>query len=104
MSAPVPLPRAEVEAFLAKHPAWRLEGHRLVRTFEAPSFLDGITFVQHVAKLAEAADHHPDIDIRWRKVTLGFVTPDAGNQVSALDTRLAAECDALFAAQTKLVG
>jgi 4a-hydroxytetrahydrobiopterin dehydratase len=71
-----------------------------VRTYEATSFLDGIAFVDRVARLAEAADHHPDIDIRWRKVTLRFITHDAGNRISALDTRLAGECDALFAAST----
>ena len=43
------------------------------------------------AKLAEAADHHPDIDIRWRKVTLKFVTHDAGNAITELDARLAKE-------------
>jgi 4a-hydroxytetrahydrobiopterin dehydratase len=55
-----------------------------------------VRFVDEVARLAEAADHHPDIDIRWRKVTLRFVTHDAGGRVTALDTRLAAECDLLF--------
>jgi 4a-hydroxytetrahydrobiopterin dehydratase len=44
-----------------------------------------------------AADHHPDIDVRWRKVTLRFITHDAGHAVTVLDTRLAGECDALFA-------
>jgi 4a-hydroxytetrahydrobiopterin dehydratase len=98
MSSPTPLPQADLDAFLARHSAWRVDGGALVRTFEAPAFLDGIAFVDRVAKLAEAADHHPDIDIRWRKVTLRFITHDAGNRITALDTRLAGECDALFAA------
>jgi 4a-hydroxytetrahydrobiopterin dehydratase len=98
MSQPTPLPQADLDAFLARHPAWRLDGSALARTFEAPSFLEGIAFVDRVARLAEAADHHPDIDIRWRKVTLRFLTHDAGDCVTALDTRLAGECDALFAA------
>lgn len=68
----------------------------LRRTFEAPSFLDGIAFVNDVAKLAEAANHHPDIDIRWRKVTLRLVTHDAGNAITENDTRLAHEADAMF--------
>lgn len=92
----------DVDAFLSKHPAWRVDGGMLVRTYEAPSFLEGIVFVDHVAKLAEAADHHPDIDIRWRKVTLRFITHDAGNAITTLDTRLASECDALFSAHLKL--
>lgn len=97
MSRP-PLTDAELKTFLSSHPGWVLEGGMLVRTFEAPTFLRGIDFVQQVAKLAEAADHHPDIDIRWRKVTLRFVTHDAGNKVTALDTKLAGECTLVFAA------
>lgn len=91
-----PLPQADLDAFLARHTAWRVEQGALVRTYEAPAFLDGIAFVDRLAKLAEAADHHPDIDIRWRKVMLRFVTHDAGNRITELDTRLAGECDALF--------
>lgn len=99
MTTPLALAPAQVAAFIAEHPTWTLEGNMLARTFETPAFLEAISFVQHVAKLAEAADHHPDIDIRWRKVTLRFVTHDAGNRVTSLDTRLAKECEQLFNAQ-----
>ncbi len=87
------------DTFLKQHPKWRVEQGMLVRTYEAPAFLDGIAFVTEVARLAEAADHHPDIDIRWRKVTLRLVTHDAGNTITAKDTQLAAECDLVFAAK-----
>jgi 4a-hydroxytetrahydrobiopterin dehydratase len=89
-----------LQTFLAQHPEWRHEGGMLRRTYEAPTFLQGIDFVQRVARAAEAADHHPDIDIRWRKVTLALVTHDAGGLTSR-DTRLAAEADALFAQGVK---
>lgn len=102
MSTPTALSDAEVQRFLEGHPGWAYDGGSLVRTYEAPTFFEGITFVTHVAKLAEAVNHHPDIDIRWRKVTLRFVTHDAGNRVTDLDTRLAGECDQLFAAHVKL--
>jgi 4a-hydroxytetrahydrobiopterin dehydratase len=72
----------------------------LVRTYEASSFLAGLAFVSKLGAVADAADHHPDIDIRWKKVTLRFVTHDAGNRVTALDARLAAECDQVFLAPT----
>lgn len=86
----------ELQTFLAQHPEWKLEGDMIRRTYEAPTFLKGIDFVQRVAQAAEAADHHPDIDIRWRKVTLALVTHDAGGLTSR-DTKLAAEADRLFA-------
>lgn len=84
---------AEVQAFLAKHPQWRREGEEIVRTYEFPAFLAGIAFVQRVGELAEKDDHHPDIDIRWRKVTLKLTTHDAGGLTSR-DTKLAAAADA----------
>ncbi len=85
---------AELATFLGEHPAWRREGDELIRTYEFAAFLDGIAFVQKVAKLAEGADHHPDIDIRWRRVTLKLTTHDAGG-LTARDTRLAAGADAV---------
>lgn len=98
MSERTPLTEAQLQEFLTKHPLWKVESGMLVRTFEAPHFLRGITFVEQVARIAETADHHPDIDIRWRKVTLRFVTHDAGNRITGLDARLAGECDLVFAA------
>lgn len=96
MTKRAPLSEAEVKKFLAAHKHWSVEQGALVRTYEAPAFLRGITFVEQVAKVAEAANHHPDIDIRWTKVTLRFITHDAGNKITALDTRLAKECDLVF--------
>ena len=92
-----PAKAGEVQAFLAGHSGWALVQGALVRTFEAPSFLAGIDFVKAVALEAEAADHHPDIDIRWRRVTLRLITHDAGNAISAKDLALAATSDRLFA-------
>jgi 4a-hydroxytetrahydrobiopterin dehydratase len=86
----------ELQTFLAAHPAWRHEGGMLRRTYEAPAFLAGIDFVSRVAQVAEAHDHHPDIDIRWRKVTLALSTHDAGG-LTFRDPKLAAEADRLFA-------
>ncbi|WP_309888244.1 4a-hydroxytetrahydrobiopterin dehydratase [Archangium sp.] len=92
-----------LKQFLTEHPQWKHEGGMIRRTYEAPSFLEGIEFVSRVAKAAEAADHHPDIDIRWRKVTLALVTHDAGG-LTWRDTKVAAEADALFAGGAKQGG
>ncbi|MDC0712938.1 4a-hydroxytetrahydrobiopterin dehydratase [Stigmatella sp. ncwal1] len=84
-----------LQTFLAGHPGWTHEGGMIRRTYAFPAFLTGIAFVERVAQVAERADHHPDIDIRWRKVTLALVTHDAGGLTSR-DTGLAAEADRLF--------
>lgn len=84
-----------LQSFLTEHTGWKHEGGMLRRIYEFPAFLQGIAFVERVAQVAEAADHHPDIDIRWRKVTLALVTHDAGG-LTWRDTKLAAEADRLF--------
>lgn len=89
------LTQAELEQFLKAHPAWRHEGGMLRRTYEARTFLEGIRFVSELAGVAEAHDHHPDIDIRWRKVSLALSTHDAGG-LTFRDPRLASEADRLF--------
>jgi 4a-hydroxytetrahydrobiopterin dehydratase len=88
------LTQTQVDEFLASHPAWKVANGMLERTWEWPAFTTAIAFVGEVAKLAEAADHHPDIDIRHRKVTLRLVTHDAKG-LTFRDTELAAKCDAL---------
>ena len=60
----------------------------LERTFELPSFPEAISFVDRVAELAEAEDHHPDIDVRYKKVTLRWSTHSAGG-ITDRDVELA---------------
>jgi 4a-hydroxytetrahydrobiopterin dehydratase len=69
---------AEVQGWLKAHPSWALEGGMIRRTFGFPDFRASMAFVNRVADAAEAAQHHPDIDIRYSKVTLALVTHDAG--------------------------
>lgn len=83
----------EIAAALARLPAWRREGDTIVREVRFPSFRDAIAFVDRVADLAEAADHHPDIDIRWRRVALSLTTK-ASHGLTARDVGLATQIDA----------
>ena len=57
---------------------WERAGDEIVRTVRFPDFLAGIEFVNRVAEMAEAADHHPDIDIRYRNVRFALSTHDEG--------------------------
>ena len=66
----------------------------LERTFELPSFRDAIAFVGRVADLAEEANHHPDIAISYKKVTLRWTTHSAGG-LTDLDYELASRTDGL---------
>jgi len=74
---------------------WEVEGSgELVRTFDFADFRAAVRFVNLVADAAEAAGHHPDIDIRYNKVRLSLVTHDAGG-LTAKDFDLAEAADKL---------
>ena len=75
-------------------PEWRQQGAAINRTFAGRDFVAALKFVNEVARLAEEAWHHPDIDIRWNKVTLVLSTHDEGG-LTEKDFALAARCDAL---------
>ena len=84
----------EIEAFLEAHPEWSLVDSEITRTYELADFNESMGFVTRVAIMAEKSDHHPDIDIRWNKVTLTLSTHSEGG-LTARDLDLADRCDAL---------
>lgn len=73
-------------------PDWHLIGGKLVRTVVCADFPGVLAFVGQVGRLAEEADHHPDIDIRYNRVTLGLITHDSGG-ITRLDLDLARAID-----------
>ena len=68
----------EIRRALGNLPGWTRKGDALVKTYSFARFADGIGFVQQVALIADKMDHHPDIDIRYTKVTFSLSTHDAG--------------------------
>ena len=61
-----------VQEGLRSLPEWKLEGKEIVRHYQFPDFVAAMIFVNQVAEKAEAAGHHPDIDIRYNKVKLAL--------------------------------
>lgn len=86
------LSEAEVTAALAVLSGWSRSGDEIEKTFERPSFADAIAFVVRIGFLAEAADHHPDLDVRWRRVRVALTTHDSGG-LTAADTDLAQQIE-----------
>ena len=82
----------EIAEWLRSHSTWERRGDKILRHFERASFADAISFVVRVGFLAEAANHHPDLDIRWRNVVVALTTHDAGG-LTALDLSLAESID-----------
>jgi 4a-hydroxytetrahydrobiopterin dehydratase len=96
MARPQPLSDAEITTALGRLAGWEREGDEIVRTFECASFPDAIAFVVRAGFFAEAANHHPDLDVRWRKVRVALTTHDAGG-LTQLDVDLAAQITQAFA-------
>ena len=81
-----------IQRALGSLPGWSRRGDSLVKSFQFPSFLRGIEFVNRVARAADAADHHPDIDIRYTRVTCTLSTHSAGG-ITQKDLDLAGEIE-----------
>lgn len=86
---------AAIAAALPRLPGWRRVGDALEKTFELPTFPAAIAFVVAVGDVAEAHDHHPDILVRYRRVTLTLCTHDAGDGITELDLDVAAAVERL---------
>lgn len=85
----------QLHSAMAEHPHWEVREGKLVRSVQASSFPDGIRLVDAVAERAEAAQHHPDIDIRWTTVTFALTTHSEGG-ITANDVAMAAQIDELI--------
>jgi len=91
-AANMKLDEADIQGALAGLPQWRRNGDIISRTFQFKDFVVAMKFVNTVAGAAESAQHHPDVDIRWNKVTLALTTHDAGG-LTEKDFALARYCD-----------
>ena len=68
---------AAITVALDTLPGWARSGNEIEKTYECASFPAAISFVVSVGFAAEAADHHPDLDIRWRRVRVALTTHDS---------------------------
>jgi len=97
MDKPEKLTQDRIGERLAEFPDWSQIGDALQRTFNFDGFRDAMSFVNRVAELAEDLQHHPDILIRYSKVTLTLSTHDAGG-LTERDFGFARETDKLLSA------
>jgi 4a-hydroxytetrahydrobiopterin dehydratase len=87
-----PLPDDEISTGLGSLPGWERRNDEIEKVYELPSFADAIAFVTRVGFLAEKADHHPDLDVRWRKVRVALSTHSEGG-ITGKDLALAGEIE-----------
>jgi 4a-hydroxytetrahydrobiopterin dehydratase len=86
----------QIASSLSALPGWTLQGKALVRTYRLPSFPDAIAFVTRLAFDAEAHDHHPDLLVSYRNVTVTWSTHSAGG-VTEKDVEGARQADRIQA-------
>ena len=82
----------EVDGKLRRLKGWKRRGHFITKTFVFDEFMEGISFLNRVAKVAEEQEHHPDIKIRYTSVTLSIQTHSEGG-VTNWDLGLARAID-----------
>ena len=82
----------EIDAALEGLDGWKRNGDQIERKLEFDDFMAAIAFINRIAELAEAADHHPEIFNVYNRVELVLTTHDAGG-LTRKDLSLAAEID-----------
>jgi 4a-hydroxytetrahydrobiopterin dehydratase len=87
------LNESELSASLNELPEWQVVGGMLTKTYTLPGFPEAIALVNGAAERAEVVGHHPDIDIRYNKVTFALVTHDQGG-ITEKDVALARDIEA----------
>ncbi|MFA6234901.1 MAG: 4a-hydroxytetrahydrobiopterin dehydratase [Bacteroidota bacterium] len=85
----------QISRELAAMAGWTVASGQITKKFKAPSFHRAIGFVAQIGILAEKADHHPDIDIRYDTVTIALSTHSEGG-ITEKDVAMAREIDAAF--------
>lgn len=83
---------ASIQGWLKNRTGWKRKSNMLIKEFEFSSFRDSIVFVNRVATLADEANHHPDIDVRYDRVTLTLSTHSSGG-ITEKDLKLAEKVD-----------
>ncbi|MCL1593581.1 MAG: 4a-hydroxytetrahydrobiopterin dehydratase [Actinomycetia bacterium] len=90
---PSDLTPSDITDFSAGHPDWMHDGESITRTYRFADFNQAMGFVTRVGLASEVTDHHPDIDIRWNKVTIVLFTHSEG-ALTSKDLNLATQFDA----------
>ena len=85
----------QVSLHLKAVPNWSKRAQVIFRTFKFEGFLKSVDFVNRIARKAQKMNHHPDIEIRFNKVTLKLTTHDDGG-ITKKDFSLAQQCDKVF--------
>jgi len=91
-----PLNQEKIEENLEALSGWELDDYKICKTFEFPTFGDGVGFVSTLAPSLNEINHHPDIAIQYRKITFCLTSHDIGDKLSGRDFQVATIIDGLY--------
>jgi len=94
------LDAAELPPLLAQVPQWQVDANHLVRSYEFKDYHETIEFVNALAWMIHAENHHPDLTVRYRHCVVAYTTHSAGHAVSLNDIICAAKADAIYEERT----
>ena len=94
------LEKAEIERRLSALAGWEFKDNAIRKQYRFKEFMDGIRFLNKVAEMAEAADHHPDVQINYTRVTFTCSTHSEGG-VTEKDLKLAAQIEEAYKSYSK---
>ena len=89
------LSNADIQQRLQRLPHWGFTGNALERIYDGPNYLASVETLNQIARLSEEADHHPDLTLNWKKLTIRYWTHTAQG-VTDLDFKLAEQVESLL--------
>jgi len=92
----IPLSKAEITLRLESFPGWKYESNKIVKTFEFASFTDAVQFISNLVIFCNSLDHHPDINISYKKVRFELTRFSVGDKITARDFTVAQRIEANF--------
>ena len=95
---PTALTDEEIQIVLQRLPGWSVEGGQLTKEFKFKDFIDSLGFVNRMVPFFESKDHHPDIHVRYNRVTFELSRHDIGGKVTALDGEVAKHIEHQYSA------
>jgi len=99
-----PMAPEDVLATLRRVPGWGVEGHHLARVFTFRNFHETMVFVDALAAMIHAQDHHPVLTVSFRHCKVSYTTHSAGNTISSNDFISAARANAIYSSQHPQAG
>ena len=91
----------ELQNLMAQVPAWIVAANRIERSYAFRDYHETIAFVNALAWMIHAQDHHPDLTVRYRHCLVAYTTHSAGHAVSLNDLICAAKADAIYEERTR---